>query len=869
MQAIGYSTSHRPDIPPIGNEKLWADSTHAGKCRLFLNSAILYNTMKRAELEREWNRARMYDQDHQWLRPFMSGGSRLWYTWEQIRFRRGEAKFPMPQRNMFSPAMQDEAARLIKVGSKPYVRLDDHEKEEGAQLAKQVLLGRNEETGWDEENRIGSYHMPLFGQWIAEVRYEIDFTKTVRGPVTSAVKCPGEGCDFKLASVEMDAGQAEQLGPGAAHQKVDAAGNTTGYVAMGCPTCGAGLEAYEPPPEVFNGPDSVGRPMWKDRPQGQEVCETKSPYAFWPENQGVGYKTVDGMTEWAFREPISLNRLRSLYRNGKMVKPQRSYEAYAHHPTVSGWGLSYAADGLWTNHNLLDRWYLKPCEEFPRGRAIEMAGDILLFDGELLVPDTDVPRSDVQVAQWELIEGEIWGKGLSRPMRSVQDNINSGMALAMDIQQKWTSPKLILHEGMNLRFKGGANEGYASDIWTINSKGMPPELAAKFPYVFGNTGTPGNLWQMWDRDKDYVADASGARGAEVGNVSGVELNYSALVFAASKSAERRGPRVSGLRTLKKRIWKGRLRLIAATYLEDHLLKYRDDSDQEAVRQFRGFQLEGQTDVALEDEPLLDTGVAQRASIEQALKMGTLKTSDTGAPWGTDRRINRALGVPENLTEDRNMQEDDAISEWKVYLSEGEEPVIDQQADNDLIHYGVHTMSFDSREAKDLRAQLKQAGFTWGNVLRATWEWERLIMQLRTAQAVVRSPPPMDVMARTMPPEQIASTMQKLQQAQMQVQGFPAVLELQIEQVWQRLLVAHGIDPALPPLRLLTRFKSHALGHWMRGTHHPALAAGAPMPPPPMMAPAGAPGAAPGGPGGGAGPSGPPPAAAPAGLDAVA
>ena len=191
-----FSIGARPQVPPVGNPDIWNtpaganDLSHASRCRIFLNYVFHYETLKLAELERGWNRARLYDANHQWLRPYMSASGRMWFTWEPIRFRKGDAKFPMPKRNVFSPAIQDEVSRLVGVGTKPYVRVDDPEAEDGAKAARQALLGRNEQTGWDEQNRQGCYHAAMFGQWIHETGWRINLMDTVRRAPTEAMACP-------------------------------------------------------------------------------------------------------------------------------------------------------------------------------------------------------------------------------------------------------------------------------------------------------------------------------------------------------------------------------------------------------------------------------------------------------------------------------------------------------------------------------------------------------------------------------------------------------------------------------------------------------------------------------------------------------
>lgn len=839
-------TGTRPPIPEIVDISKLDNNRHASECRTFLNSVFRYETLKRAELERTWNRARAYDRNRQWNRPQRGTGGRLWYSWEPITFRQGEAKFPMPTRNIFSPAIQDEKARIIGVGSNPYVRLDDREAEDAAKLAKDVLLDRNEKTNWKEQNHLGAYHAAMFGQWIEASRWDVTLLKTIRGPVLSAVKC--ERCSFALADANIGAQQAADLRtskpyPGAIHRLADEGGQAIDRV-NGCPDCDSPMQPYEPPPDVFKqgaAPDPLGREFGKDRPLGEDITTVESPYGAFPMNQGIGYQTAEEMEEIGLRNPKPLDWIKARFQDIEGLVPEQDRELFRHHPAASSWAQTYTADGLWDQYALYDEWYKKPSRDFPRGRAIIMAGRKLLYSGELFIPNTEIPMVSVQWAQWELREGEVWGKPLAEDLFSVQDNINSGISQAMNMTQKWTDPKLVLHDGMNLDFTGGNNSQYASDVWTVNTRGLPPEVQQKYPFILPNNANPGNLWQMYDRDRDHVETASGARAAEVGNVQGVELNYSALLFAAQKSAERRKPRTDGIRELKRKIWTHRLRLIAALYTEERLISYQDENSAERTRKIRGLELKNQTEVTLEDEPVVDSAIAERASIQQGLDWGTIRTTAAGGSYGADRRINRAIGVPEELNEDRDIQQDDAGEEWEAFIERGEEPMIDQQADDHLIHYNAHSLALESRHARNLKATLAKKGITWAAVLKATWEWERLLQDLQLSQQAVRSAPTPQVMAEQLPPDQVAVMQQKVAQAQQRTQTFPVVLELQIYDVWLRLLAAHGITNPPKELLLLVRFKAHDLAHWKMAL---------PPPMPAAPAPPGAPGAAP-----------PPPAAA--------
>src|SRR5262245_36708193 len=292
---------------------------------------------------------------------------------------------------------------------------------------------------------------------------------------------------------------------------------------------------------------------------------------------------------------------------------------------------------------------------------------------------------------------------------------------------------------------------------------------------------------------------------------------------------------------KRCIWSHRLRLISWGYTEPRLVKYRDDSSKDAVRQVRGFQLEGQTDVRLEDEPVVDDAIAARASIAQALQWGTLRTSAGGGSYGVDRRINRAIGVPETLNEDRNLQEDHAQEEFVAYVDEALPLNVDAQAEDHIIHWRTHDLWLEGRKGKELKDKLRSEGpITWANVLQVTWEWQRMLMKLQAEQEVVRHPPQAAELS-LMPPEMLMQRMGELAQFNMHTQGFPDVLELQIEDVWLRFLLAARIKPC-QRMRRFVRLKTHSLAHWMLAQGGGMAAPPAPAAPGPgMKAPAGAPG----------------------------
>jgi hypothetical protein len=869
-----------PDLPPGPIEEL-TDSRFASACKHLIDYGISYSTTKRATLERGWNRATCYNANKQWIRPQRANSGRLWHSWEPIRFASNQAKFPMPTRNYFSPAIQDEVAREIKVGTRPYVRIDDPKKEDGGIIGRQVLLDRNEKTGWDAQDRMGALHNALFGQKVQESYWDLNKMVKTAVAATNAVHCPA--CNFILASKEVPGPAAQKIGdaaPGSikknyAPDKPEVAS----FEVTSCPSCGGELEGYDVHDQ--NALDSLDRKLQQEEALGEDLTAIVSPYGFFPQNQGIGYEDDEDMEEYWIRTPRSIPYMQCRYPNAADLKPEMDIEAISHHPVLSSFGLGYSNEKVWDDHVFEDRYVLKAGKHprFPRGLMIVMAGHKLMWASELLMEGTDVPYHEVHVTQWEQREGEIWGKSMSEDLFSAQDNINSGISIAMDMQYKWVNPKIMIHEGMDLQFSGGASSAYATDIWRLNTRAVPPQIAEKFPHFFGNQGAPGSIFQLYEADREFFKDSTGLYDTETGNVQGAELNYSALVFSAGKSAERRKPRNDGLRLQKRRTMRHRLRMVAARYKEDRLLHFRDDHDKWQVKMFKGLQLENQTDVGLEDDPIVDSGVAERASIEQGINWQIVKTSAMGGSVGTDRRLARAINLPEELSADNNAQDDAARREWRAYtdLEEQEEPVVDKDADNHQIHWHGHTLAMESREAQQLKDRLRDLGrehgvqlagrpLSWGSVLLATSEWERLHMQMQAFSQVLQHP------LAKMPPEQIvaahgergAAFAQKVAEARQSLAGWSPVLELQIEECWMRLCEQGGLGKAarsIPQLKTLVRFKAHSLAHWKLLT----------MPAPGSVSPSAGPGAPAGSPAGGPAASGgaPTPAASPAMGEQVA
>ena len=204
--------------------------------------------------------------------------------------------------------------------------------------------------------------------------------------------------------------------------------------------------------------------------------------------------------------------------------------------------------------------------------------------------------------------------------------------------------------------------------------------------------------------------------------------FSALQLLEKKSNEGRKPRTERFRGMKRRIYKHQLLLMHEFYREKRYYRVRGKNDKWAVKAFIGADLHGQTNVMLEDEPIIDVAIARRTGIMTGIQIGTVKAG----PASANRRINRYLEIPLDINEDENNQVDLAETELSEWFKEGVEPVIDEDGDDNNIHWQVHKEELNREERREMKKQCH-----WSEVLLAITGWKD---QLKGIEAAELLPP---------------------------------------------------------------------------------------------------------------------------------
>lgn len=838
----------RPTLPPKGKGT-------ANQLKAFLDRVLMRDTAYRIDRFRIWEQARHYYAGNQWLEPDYTDDPTRTPFFKAIEVDQSNW-MPMPVRNIMVAPIQNEVARLVGAGSRPYVRVedDDPKSEKAAQLGRDVLLDSLERVHWTETEHEGCHQLVTYGTWTIKAYWDIDFTKTVKIPVTTGLKCPG--CDFRLAepSVPEDQVRGRLLDPDfQARVDVRTIGDPNNNLvppkfkvkATHCLECDAVAPAPmqdetgapmvdemgqqvmsegQPIPELRpwipsddeakRRMDAFGRPLGEEVPLGDVELRNVPCFDYFPQNGGLQVNSRTCL-EHGEEHIETLEWIRAHYKNGDKVEAEDSETLMRWHPIVGGSAHYLGGAGGDAEPNLLAEsarvreFHKEPFLELVDGkvkknlgRSIVMAGNVILLDADYLIPSETnpgefIPRITYYSTPWELRDGELWGLSASELMFSIQDSFNTRRGQVEDARHRFGSPKLLAVDGMDLMYAGFTDTGYNSDIWYYR----PVEGASQQePKPFGNDQMTQEWVQEEKLDLEAVAQITGTMDVEIGNVPSGVTAASAMMFMGEKASERRKTRVSRLLAMKRRIFTAILVMIHEKYREKRYYHVRGKNDRWGVKSFMGADLLNQTNVMVDEEPAYNLAQFKRESIKEGLTIYHTISADTD---GAKRKINKALGIPTDINDDRNRQVELAEEEFMRFYEEGIRPVVKMREDVHQIHYETHVLDWLAEDASRIRDEVD-----WNQIELALWGWEEDYDALEAAEQDLKLNPIAAGPMKAMPgpdgnvdpaAQQHADEMfaQRQQMAQ-QIAALPKAPELRMVIMWQKKLA--GVQPPLfgPP-----------------------------------------------------------------------
>jgi hypothetical protein len=828
------------DPPPPSYGNLVGKDDQKRKLKLWVNSEIQYNHPYRLKQWATWTKADYFDANIMWLEPFILGvgGS---YRWTPLTFKKEEQGFPTPSFNEFSAPIENEAARLGRPEYQPYVRptgeRPDPKARRGARLAEQVLQDALTDMRWVEEEDLGELHMPLYGGWFVLSYWETNWLETVPIPVQGAVRCPDPSCGTMLASPLVPADQfasAFPETPGAQNVYPDELqpGAPPHVRVTNCPTCakqvqtatplawpatgepmlddmgepqfetatatipGPKLEPFTPVKDELSASDPFGRAMSQQVPKGNWRLKTISPYDQFVRNLGVDEKpsTLD---EFTIVEVVPLDYVRNHFPNGHLVKAEQPAILMMFHPVAGErtiyQGTGAGGPGMFRNHVRLKRKFQKPRMEVPkgedgkpienapaqpnRGRAVVMAGDIVLEDGDYMIesqnnPGTWIPKVHFDYVCWKTRAGgkELQGMSMAENLFDAQESINETLSQYKDAMEREGSPKWLVPREVNFDYEESGEAG-AHWVWdgvTDNPNVKPERIESNL--------MSGEVFNFLNWCIAHVARVSNLNEVEQGNVPAGVTAALALQILAEQSGERRRNRIRRIREMLERLYSHGLQLSHELVREDRLFWLKDETGSWSQKSWSGLQLEGQTDVRIDAEPEHHTPLQRQQRIKD---MKDLFPQLFQNPRSL-RRLAQQMGYPLEGFEDESLQDEAAQREFSRFLDEGRPPVIDGDLDDHAEHHEQHGSNFMDERWLDLE---DESG--WDQALPFIGQWQAFMQMLDGHPA---DPGSMGDPAQGIPPRPPTPEAPPLWQK-------PPSFELQVCECWRMMLQRVMQNPA--------------------------------------------------------------------------
>jgi hypothetical protein len=242
--------------------------------------------------------------------------------------------------------------------------------------------------------------------------------------------------------------------------------------------------------------------------------------------------------------------------------------------------------------------------------------------------------------------------------------------------------------------------------------------------------------QNIERSVQYLQRAGGKADVEGGNVPAGVAAATAIAQLLEQSAEHRKPRIRRIRALLKKLWSHGLKLIAAQWIEPREYRFKSEAGEEKWASLHGLDLQGQTDIDLEPEPISDSPDIRRENVRDLI---TLQVIKPGMDRNIDRQIIKALDGPTEFYQDDLLQETAAKREWEEFEERDVVPVVDPTFDEPNAHIQEHGRVMETEAFRELASRSDWHGAF--RILAADWEqFNRFLMAMPFNAQGAMSPP---------------------------------------------------------------------------------------------------------------------------------
>lgn len=688
--------------------------------------------------------SRNYTLGNQWLEVADSSDS----TFENAvtPMSSGSRSLPQPVMNKTAAIVDGEAARLISSTLKPRVDPNDRTTRvaRASRLSGQILDDFCAKNQWVRISHQDRRDSVIYGTSFMLTSLDLDVEDM------SDIPSPMYGCQcgWKVAAsvASMEDGTlsvkgkaAEAMGasiPESASDEERARGPIA--FANKCPKCNGRIsESVAPDGEST---DSYGNSLVKKVPATKISVRNVSVYDVCPE--GGGRSNNGELSEYTIESIMPIDWVTRRHQKGKEVTPKTLHamnNILRWHPS----GIDYSGTGgyfsgpanlseeRWAAYRMTVRqpFYNTETKEYePDGRLIISANDTVLYHGPLMIhhPESGrrIPRVMLHAAQYLPVEGSIWGVGIPKRIRKLQDAINTCIAQAQYARHVWGNPRMFLPQGTNIEYLGQAYGDYQGDSFSYSGDKAPemstgsalhPDWHSEISMYLTEIG---NICNQADID----------RGIPPGGVP----SASGLMYLGEQAGTARKPISQRFAEREARIFRHVLELANATYNTPQQLMVADRGDKRTVKTFTGTDLMWQVDVKVEVQPAFDSAVFRRQATQEALQNQLLVPS---TPLQR-RKIAESLGVPPEADAVPSQQIESAENEWLDYALSDDpiEPIVKPAFDHHPIHIEQHFSDLRSADGEPLTK-------FWNMVELATTGWQEMLSGIENAEAQLKADPP--------------------------------------------------------------------------------------------------------------------------------
>lgn len=756
----GTATERRHGPPPLN----WKGDPrdHADNCRRWITEGLYYDHPVRVRDMSTNRRAELFDQGAQNLQraPMgydASGMASGWVDTYWLPKDEDKVYLPSPVLNEGLPARQNESARLARPNFRPTVQAKgkspDLKERLGAETMQHALRHRLREMENDKDMSLFYHRMPIHGGAWLKSELVLSYDKTTPVPVLTAVACPNEDCDLKLASQEVPRSLMGKLGALVGGNQIEGPGlgqeGRADVRVTACPRCDdhPPLMPFKPSlEEAGTLKDSVGRPMGTTEPIADWVMSCPSDYDMFPANLGANMQPgrIHDWTEalvWTL-DDIALRWPKLV---GE-VKPENAATLAKYHPVL---GSPDVFQGMLAYKSFAESCrviarYKKPWMEcvtddkgrpeldakgkrqyrMNRGRALVMAGNVVLLDKEYLFQSlTDrskwIPRCYVDWVPWEFKDGGARLRGLSLwdSMYDAQIGSNDTWGQTQAVRATCAVPLYLFSKSANLEVKA-LGWGIPGAAVTID---VDPNEPVVEPKLINNTTIDAGVGAEKQGYVDFIARLALAD-IEKGNTPPGVSAAVALDSLKAAASELRAPRIDRAKAALQRCWKHGAEIIQAVYLEDREIRVEDEDGHENWQMVSATDFASEIEVAVEGEPDVEEQARDIEVIRDQITQGIIDPAQLSP--ASRRRIAKIMRAPDSLFEDEDLQTDNAQREWLAFKDSGRVPYVDPGLDDNSAHYEDHGRKAMSAHMRDLEERahwddaLKILGTSWDETLTA-------------------------------------------------------------------------------------------------------------------------------------------------------